>query len=130
MSEKMLQEAITKSHERLEEASLLFGGHYYSGSVSRSYYAILDAARAALMVEKVYPKTHSGTLHKFNQLFIKSGKFPQKFNTIISHAQKERSEADYNFLAHITEQDANDILESAKDFVKAVEDYVGKNSTS
>mgnify|MGYP001563420439 CR=1 FL=1 len=60
----------------------------------------------------------------FNQLFIKTSKFPIKFSAVISHAEKERVEADYNFLAHITKQDATDIFQSAKEFVMAVEQYV------
>ena len=70
MSDPIIGEMFAKAHERLESAQALHDIANYDDAISRAYYAILDAARAALVVEKVYPKSHAGTIQKFTEYLI------------------------------------------------------------
>lgn len=107
--------------ERLESASILHKAGNYSDAISRAYYAIFDAARAALFSINISPKSHAGTLVKFNEHFVKTGLVPNEFSKIFSKIERSRLDADYNFMNNFSQKESADILTSAKDFVKQVE---------
>lgn len=106
------------SKERLMSAKFLIDKGIYRDSISRSYYAILDSARALLLVNGSFAKTHSGVLTLFNLKFVKTNKVPAKYARIFSDAQKYREEADYKFLEKPTKKEAQDIHKKALEFVK------------
>lgn len=117
-------EMMAKSFERLESAEILMRSKQYADSVSRSYYAVLDAARTILVLKKVFPKSHAGTIAQFNKHYIKTGLFPQDFSRLLARVEKSRTEADYNFEIEFTRTEAEEILKSAKLFVHEVNNYI------
>ncbi len=127
MIEPQPKQLLKKADERIRAAEVLYESKYYNDAVSRAYYAMLDVARIALLIDEIYPKSHSGTAHKFNEHFIKTGKIPQELGQILSRAEKSREEADYEFEKRFGEDDTLTILNQAKRFVKAVEDYITKS---
>jgi uncharacterized protein (UPF0332 family) len=69
------------------------------GSVNRSYYAMFDIARAALLSagvrEDELPRTHSGLIGLFSKHAVLSGRIDQKLFGALGRAESLRLIADY-----------------------------------
>ncbi len=120
----LIKEYLRSSHERLESSDILFKAGKFRDSISRSYYAFLDAADALLLTKDLRPKSHSGTIVLCNQHFIKEGLLDRKYSRWFKRIEKARLGADYERQKEFSEQDAQDALEEAKEFVKAIEELL------
>jgi len=72
-------ELFNKATTALGSAQLLFKSGDFDGACNRAYYAMFDAARAALLVADgddsvLAIKTHSGLIATFSLRLVKSGK--------------------------------------------------------
>ena len=85
---------MKKAHERLESAKALFDIGNFEDSISRSYYAILDAATACLIKVDVVPRSHSGAIKLFSLHYIKPAIVDQKYQRQFARIEKARIEAD------------------------------------
>lgn len=117
-------EMIEKSFERLESAEILLKSKQYADSISRSYYAVLDAARAILVLKKIFPKSHAGTIAQFNRYYIKTELFPKSFSKLLAKIEKSRTEADYSFEISFSKLEAEEVLKSAQLFVDQINKYI------
>lgn len=68
---------LESAEERLKAARLLLERQMYADAVSRAYYAVFQAARAALATRDLDSKKHSGIIGLFNQQFVKTGILPR-----------------------------------------------------
>lgn len=114
---KIVKLALVSARERLESGHNLFGIGNFPDSISRAYYGVLDAARAALILKGETPKTHAGVIIKFNQKFIKTGLIDERFGQLLSRMEKVRTEADYQFGVKFTKKEAERVLKEAEEFV-------------
>ena len=124
MKDNIINEMISKAEERLESAEILLKSKQYADSISRSYYAVLDAARTLLVLDKVFPKSHAGVIAQFNLHYIKTGIFPKSFGQLLTRVEKSRTEADYSFEIDFTKDEAQDRLKLAKLFVEKVTEHI------
>ncbi len=69
---------IEAAKERLAVAEELYANNHYLDAVSKTYYAIFQAARAALAILAIDSSKHSGVISLFNINFIKIGVFPKE----------------------------------------------------
>jgi uncharacterized protein (UPF0332 family) len=72
------RELFKKAKIAIESAQLLINAGDHDGACNRAYYAMFDAARAALLVSKSVTdlstiKTHSGLITSFSLLLVKTG---------------------------------------------------------
>lgn len=116
VSQKEIKILIENSQERLESALVLMKIKNFRDAISRSYYAILDVARALLLIEGHFAKTHAGVITLFNLKFVKTNQISAKYARIFSEAEKDRLEADYKFLETFNQKDAERIYQKAVDF--------------
>ena len=121
---RLIKEYLNSSHERLESADILFEAGKFRDSISRSYYAFLDAADALLLTKDLRPKSHAGTIRLCNQHFIKEGMLDRKYSRWFKRIEKARLEADYEREKQFSRQDARDALHEAKEFVNAIEELL------
>ncbi len=113
--------------ETLESAELLFGNQYYTGALSRAYYSVLYAAKAAFLVQNVVTASHSGLRNRFGELFIKSGIFDKEFGRIISDLYNMRSTADYDSSFEPHQDEVKEKIENAHKFLNRVKEYLIQN---
>lgn len=125
-SAEEIKEAFKKAQERLSAAYILIGGKHYFDSVSRSYYAILDSARALLLSDGHFAKTHDGVLTLFNLKYVKTGKIEEKYKDIFEQCKKFRIEADYHFMKKWDYKTALKVYKWAKEFVRVIKLEVKK----
>ena len=108
---------LQQASERLESARALLKIENFGDSISRSYYAILDAASACLINKDVVPQSHSGAMKFFSLHYIKSGIVDKKYQRQFAKIEKARVEADYTHLRTFTGEEAKEILSEAEEFV-------------
>jgi len=121
---ELIELAIKSADERLLSAKFSLSKGFYNDSILISYYAVLDIARAALILVEAFPKSHAGSIHKFSQEFIKKDIFPKKFGKIMSDIEKDRINADYNFKRDFNQKETTDIYADALEFVTIVKKYL------
>ena len=92
-------------------------------AVSEGYYAMLDAARAALSEEDRYAKTHSGTWTLFRELFVAEGSFDAGLVGKAEEAGRLR-EATYYDAERPSEARAAAVVADAERFVQAVDEML------
>jgi uncharacterized protein (UPF0332 family) len=93
-------ELRAKADIALKSAKVLLEMGDTDGACSRAYYAMFDAARAALIQAKApvkteVAKTHNGLSAAFSLHLIKSGKLSADLGRALSRAHETRLLADY-----------------------------------
>lgn len=124
-----LVEALTrKSRRALRSARLDLRDGDTDGAVNRSYYAMANAAQAALLrsgvPEEKLPRTHSGLISAFGEHAVKSGKVDPEFGRMISKTESLRLRADYTGV-ELDPGTAEKTLADAERFVQSVEKAFG-----
>lgn len=103
------------------------------GSVNRSYYAMFDIARAALLSagvrEDELPRTHSGLIGSFSKHAVLSGRIDQKLFAALGRAESLRLIADYTGTP-LDAKTAADTVVRAEAFVSTVDKAFALNESS
>lgn len=111
------------AENKLYSAEVLLDNEIYSDSISRSYYAMFNAAKALLLTEDSSPKTHVGVNSELGKLF--RDRIDPELLRELTRIQSLREEADYtNFDPDAKE--AEEILETASEFVNKASDIIEK----
>ena len=113
-------ELLHKAEQALKSAHLLCETGDPDGACNRAYYAMFDAARAALLSEGLDSgKTHKGLINQFSERWVKSGRIEKDVGRFLKHAETVRYIADYDG-ASIGLEDAKLIIDQAEVFVGVV----------
>ena len=112
---------MAKARTAYESARALLERKDRDGACNRAYYAMFDAARAALLATKAevtlnVGKTHSGVLTAFSQHLVKNGPVPHDIGRLLKRAEETRIVADYSGDS-ISPDDAQQLVEGAETFV-------------
>lgn len=117
---RLAEEELKSSRERLEAAELLFKNNKIVDSISRAYYAMFHAARAILFLYGEEPKTHEGTIREFSRIIIEKKLIDKKFGRDFRQVFEVRESGDYRVGVIFEKEDAKDVLDKAREFVKTV----------
>lgn len=91
-----VQELMAKAMQAASSAKILLETGDTDGASNRAYYAMFDAARAALLASGFdVGKTHKGVLNAFSDRLIKNGPVPKEMGRLLKHAETFRYVADY-----------------------------------
>ena len=121
----MAESYLGKSRRALAAARLLFASGDTEGACNRAYYAMHDAAHAALWSagledDGVLVKTHAGLMSTFAQGLVTTGKVGIEHGRALGQVQKFRLLADYT-ADPPAERDAAQAIALAEAFVAAME---------
>jgi uncharacterized protein (UPF0332 family) len=119
-----IQQILAKAEDCLESAAYNLQGGYLEASVNRSYYAVFDALVALLAYQEVYPKSHKGAHAKFQELYVLNGLLPLRAKAIVADSFHKRQTGDYDFDSEISEAEATEALENAREFVAMARAYL------
>lgn len=94
------------------------------GAANRAYYAMFDAARAALLasgapVEPDIGRTHSGLIGAFGNHLVKNGPISKEVGRLLNRAHEIRLVADYNGNS-VESDDAREMVKQAEIFVSVM----------
>ena len=120
----MTHGVMDKAQKALVSASILLDAGDTDGATNRAYYAMFDAAIAALSwagagPEQSPPKTHGGLIASFGQKLVQTNQLPSEFGRALNRVRELRLTADY--LAEPVPLDkAKWAIQEADSFVTAV----------
>lgn len=109
---------IEKAKRLLRDALNLFNLSSYESSINRSYYAILNASRALLILRGIDPEIHEGVKTMLSKEFIRTGLLPKEFGETFGSIQARRMDSDYGDYKEITKDEAIDPLKRSEEFVR------------
>lgn len=118
----IVRDLMEKAVQAVASAHLLCGASDTDGACNRSYYAMFQAAKAALISSGLEPgsfKTHSFTIGAFSKAFVLTGLIPKEIGRSLSEVEKIRAIADYA-ATPVTPERALWAAEQATRFVSSV----------
>lgn len=118
-------EYLTMSRRQLAEARHSLGGGFAAGAATTAYYAIFNAARAALSEADINAKTHAGVWTRFGELYVKPGRISGELGRMGTATQQRRQQVAYE-LDHVTAEEAEALIADAERFVAAIEDVLAE----
>lgn len=114
------KDLMAKAVQAVASAKLLLDTADADGACNRAYYAVFDAARAALLAAGGYVgKTHKGVLNAFSERLVKNGPLPKEMGRLLKRAETFRTLADYEG-GMVELSDAREMVEQAEIFVAAM----------
>lgn len=116
-----IQAELERAKKSLKSAEVLLNEKLYEDSISRSYYAVLHAAKAALLSKGVEVDSHEAVKRLFGMHLIKTGEIGKQYGMILREEQDDRLMADYNVGFLPEEERVFRRLEDARDFVDTIE---------
>ena len=85
-----------RSTQALQAADLLSREDYREDAVSRAYYSILHAAKAALLVHDVATASHAGVRRMFGKHLVLTGDIEGQWSKYLGRSSDDRLMADYD----------------------------------
>lgn len=92
--------------------------------VSRSYYAMFFVAEAVLLTKGLTASSHKGVISLFGEHYIKTGIFERDLGKALNDAYDKRLIGDYGIGFTVTEEEAKDLLETARNFVQKLKNHL------
>lgn len=119
------EELFRKASVALASSELLLGAGDFDGACNRAYYAMFDAARAALLstgsvTDLNAIKTHSGLISAFSLRLVRTGRVAVDLGKSLNKIEDLRLVADYKG-DEVDFGQASWALEQAKLFVQALQ---------
>ncbi len=116
-----VQSLLKKASDSLAAAALLQREGYLDFAASRAYYAMFYAAEALLLERGLSFSSHSAVIAAFGRELAKPGVIEVKLHRSLIDAQGFRNLGDYGIGPQISEAQAKDVLQWAREFVAAAE---------
>ena len=111
------RDLMAKAVQAAASANVLLNTGDADGACNRAYYAMFDAACAALLASgHEVGKTHKGVLNAFSEHLVKSGRIPKELGRLLKQAETRRYVADY--------EGAPVLLSDAQEMVAQVDAFV------
>lgn len=128
---------IDKSHRNLRTMQMMFNNDLFDWTIICGYYVMYHAVLAALLNIGIRATAHYCAVAAFKEFFVEQGKvapeyveyikrakhLEQKYAETLEKAQEERVIEQYD-VEILTNDDAEWIIEDAKDFVLKIEEVL------
>ena len=118
------QKELIRAKKALLAAKTLLENQLYEDCVSRAYYAVLHAAKAALSIEDVEPQSHHAVRRMFGLHLVKIGTIDREFARILTAEQEDREIGDYDIHIEIEQDTALKRVRDAEKFVERIDKYL------
>ena len=123
---KEIADFIAKAEKFISTAENALNTGDYDSCVSRCYYAMFFMSEAALLTKSLSASSHKGVISLFGEHFIKTEVFERNLGKALNDAYDKRLVGDYGVGFTVTEQQAKDLLETARNFVQRLNEYLQK----
>ncbi|MFW6169257.1 MAG: HEPN domain-containing protein [Planctomycetota bacterium] len=120
-----VQRELIRAGKSLAAAKALLKEGLLEDSLSRSYYAVLHAARALLIGEGFAPQSHEAVKRLFGLHLVNTGKLDTHHAHILREAQDDRALADYDVAFVPQEERVRQRVSNAELFVTEALRFLG-----
>ena len=90
------------------------------------YYAMFLMAEAALLTKNLSSSSHKGVISLFGEHFAKTEILESDMGRTLNYAYDKRVVGDYGVGVSVAQDEAEDLLKAARDFVRTVKDYLNR----
>jgi uncharacterized protein (UPF0332 family) len=115
------------AREALKAAEALVKIDLGTDAVSRAYYAILHAAKAALQVHDIAADSHAAAKRLFGLHLVRSGLVEKEWAAHLGESLEERLAADYDAAATFSVREAKFECRRARKFLGRIRRYLRDN---
>ena len=123
---KEITDFIVKAEKFITTAENALNTGDYDSCVSRCYYAMFFMSEAALLTKSLSASSNKGVISLFGEHFVRTGIFERNLGKALNDAYDKRLVGDYGVGFTITEQQAKDSLETTRNFIRKLRDYLKK----
>ena len=116
-----------RAYASLQAAENLTHDGLYADAISRAYYAVLHAAKAALHVHDVASESHAAVRRMFGLHLVKSEKIEPQWAAYLTAGLDDRLAADYDVETEFSRKEARSECVRAAEFLKRIKQYLLKN---
>ncbi|MEG3847508.1 HEPN domain-containing protein [Microcoleus sp. herbarium19] len=116
---------LKKAGESLRAAELLATNELLDFAASRAYYTMFYVAEAFLLNEGLTFSSHATVISAFGRDFARTGLVPVEFHRYLIDAQDLRNRGDYDIDSAITEDEANQLIAQAEQFLELAQRLLG-----
>ena len=113
-----------KADRIFAEYEVLQKAGFWSTLVNRLYYSAFHAVSALLINDGYEVGTHKGAVIRFQQYYVKTGKFSVEDGRFYSQLQTMRESADYNCSYEVTEEDVISRIEPVRMLRDKIKQYI------
>ena len=114
-----------RAQECLAAARLCRDNGFYADALSRAYYAIMHAAKAALAQWDIVPTSHKAVQRLFGQDLVMKNRIEPVWADYIKEGFADRAASDYDVSAVFTRADAEDAVARATAFLNRIHSLLG-----
>ena len=127
MNRNMVLAEWSRAREAQRAAETLTRDRCYADAISRAYYAILHAAKAAMHVHDVAAESHPAVRRLFGLHLVKPGEIEPKWSAYLVESLDDRLAADYDVETSFSHKDARSECHRSREFLSRVRRYLLKN---
>lgn len=115
---------LERAEELISASRTMLSNHFFSDSISRSYYAAFHGAKAVLEALGIERKTHQAVWSAFGQEVAKAGLMDSKYHSTGVRLFNRRIKSDYWAKPNDNAEDAQTALTFAAEFVAACRTFL------
>ena len=115
---------MSRAHEAIEEAKLLFNAGHTNSYVNRLYYACFYAVSALLLYKGMSASKHGHLRSLLHREFVKEGSIPKELGKHFDLLFDSRQESDYADLVVFKAEEVADWLTQTEAFVFHIESLI------
>jgi len=127
--EDLINYRIERANETLREVDALVELEFWNTAVNRLYYACFYAVNALLLKQNIKAQTHAGVRQMLGLHFIQTQKIPKALGRFYTDLYDKRQTGDYDDFVEFNQETLDDLLPSAKIFIKTVEALLDDESS-
>ena len=116
---------LNKAGRAIEAAETLLEHGYPEFATGRAYYAMFYITEALLNEKELRFSKHGGVHGAFGEHYVKTGLFDARYHRWLLDAFDRRIEGDYSEEVVVVDQDANELIEQAKEFLQVTNHFLG-----
>jgi len=124
MNRDMVLAEWRRAIRSLQAAELLARKDYREDAVSRAYYAMLHAAKAALFVHDVATASHAAVRRMFGRHLISTGEIEREWASYLGEGLDDRLAADYDASVSFSTGETSQECLRARAFVERMQRYL------
>ena len=118
---------MARAGKSMRAANILFAEELFEDAVSRAYYAVLHAARAAPSTLDIAPSTHDGVRRMFGLHLVRPGLLEKEYAVIFTAEKEDRELGDYDVAFDMEKDRAQQRITDAMAFVKRVSRFLDQS---
>jgi uncharacterized protein (UPF0332 family) len=124
MSLSLARRELARARRSLLASETLLNHELYEDAISRAYYAVLHASKAALATVDIFPGSHRSVRRLFGLHLVQTQVIEREFAAILTAEQEDRELSDYDIMIVIEKGRASQRVNDARRFVERIENYL------